>query len=102
MLDDLFLCVDIYRQIRNVYTTMLKNILTIIVLTMATNLTLNADNASPASKEKYLQAYGWIIGTQSGLTQLGLSSEEIKSLLSGVQSAAAGQKSPVNLQEINT
>jgi len=81
---------------------MLKNILTTTVLIIASNLTLSADKASSASEGKYLEAYGWIIGTQSGLTQLGLSSEEVKSILSGIQNAATGQKSSVNLQEINT
>lgn len=82
-------------------TTMLKNILTVTLLT-ASYLSVNAAVQPTAADAKHLEAYGWIIGTQSGLTQLGLSAEEIKFVLQGVQNAAAGQKSPVNLQEINT
>lgn len=71
---------------------MLKNILTTIVLTIVSNLTLNADQAASVSKKEYLEAYGWIIGTQTGLNQLDLSPEEIKFVISGIQNAANGQK----------
>lgn len=82
---------------------MRKKITSISLGIVALSATWLGAAEQPANKQTdMLKAYGWVVGAQSGLNQLGLSKDEIKSVMAGVESAASGEKSPVNLQDINT
>ncbi len=62
-----------------------------------------APAAAPASAftpAQALETYGWFIGKQTGLAELGFSKEEIDSIIKGILIAHEGKDSPYDLQAI--
>lgn len=49
-------------------------------------------------QKTYLETYGWIVGQQSGIAQLGLNEEEFKVLLKGLEIARKADEPPHNIQ----
>lgn len=49
------------------------------------------------SDAKVIEAYGWFIGSRTGVAGVGLSSDEVESLLKGIRGAASGQTSPYDM-----
>lgn len=47
--------------------------------------------------EDYLQTYGWLVGSQSGLVELQLSESEAKDVIAGMKTAAEGEALTVDL-----
>jgi len=59
--------------------------------------------AAPAptfTEPQVLQMYGWILGKQRGLFELGFSADQIAIVLNGLQAAAAGKPAPYNPDQI--
>lgn len=61
-----------------------------------------AKPAVPAAGGQYsdaqvLEAYGWFIGGQTGVSEIGLSTAETDALLKGIRGAATGEKSPYDM-----
>jgi FKBP-type peptidyl-prolyl cis-trans isomerase len=61
-----------------------------------------AADAAPAaprlSEAQLLEVFGWFIGKQNGLEELGFSEEQVTALTRGLQLARAGQPAPVALE----
>lgn len=52
------------------------------------------------SDAQVLEAYGWFIGGQTGVSEIGLSTAEIDALLKGIRGAATGEKSPFDMNQV--
>jgi FKBP-type peptidyl-prolyl cis-trans isomerase len=69
----------------------------------ATTAGAAAKPAAPAaatgdfSDAKVIEAYGWFIGGQTGVSEVGFSAEETEALIRGIRGAATGQKSPYDM-----
>ncbi len=62
-------------------------------------LPLPVPSAMPKlSEAQLLEAFGWFIGKQNGLEELGFSEEQVAALARGMQIARAGGESPVSLE----
>ena len=75
------------------------------ILCLIGNFTLAACLVSAAettiSKEaSYLQTFGWIVGNQSGIGELGLTSAELKEVQTGFLLAGEEKSAPFNPREI--
>ena len=66
------------------------------------NCALAGGGTLKSEEQKYLESYGWIVGSQANLVQLGLADAEIEFVISGVRKSANGDKSPSNLQEMSS
>ncbi len=51
-------------------------------------------------EKSYLQAYGWYVGMQAGLSELALNSEELEQFVVGMKAAGSGQKPPADPREL--
>ncbi len=69
---------------------------------LAVGLFTAVANLSAISEQQkiYLETYGWIVGQQSGIAQLGLNPEEFKALLEGLETARTAGEPPHNIQLI--
>ncbi len=59
--------------------------------------------AAPATtftEAQILEMYGWIVGKQKGLFELGFNPEQINLIVKGMTAAAAGQQAPYNVDQI--
>ncbi len=63
----------------------------------------NVQPAAPApafTEPQVLEMYGWVIGKQQGLFELGFSKEEVAVIMKGLAAAAAGQAAPFEVDKI--
>jgi len=60
----------------------------------------NSASSGTPTDAQLLEAFGWYLGNQMDLGEIGLSSTEIESVLRGVRSAASGESATFNLDEI--
>lgn len=60
-----------------------------------------APKLSHEEQIKYLQSFGWLVGKQSGLETLGLSAEEQKAFIEGLQLMLNGKEAPVEFSRGN-
>jgi len=59
---------------------------------------ISTDVKQPKNEERYLKAFGWVVGNQSGATQLGLTDQEVDHVLAGFKSATQGTEAPLDMQ----
>lgn len=71
-------------------------ILALCLFAFAPSLLLKA--AVTDQEKIYLESFGWLVGQQSGIAQLGLSDEEMESVLVGLRQAARAEEPPHNIQ----
>jgi len=66
--------------------------------------TVNSPAAQPAApqftEEQLLEMYGWYLGKQSGLSELGFTPEQTEVIVRGIKLAASGGDAPSDLQKI--
>jgi FKBP-type peptidyl-prolyl cis-trans isomerase len=53
-----------------------------------------------ATDAQLFEAYGWFVGSRTGVSELGLSATELDAFLKGVRVAAGGQTSPYNFETL--
>jgi FKBP-type peptidyl-prolyl cis-trans isomerase len=53
--------------------------------------------AGDFSDAKVIEAYGWFIGSRTGISEIGLSNDEVEALLKGIRGSASGQNSPYDM-----
>ncbi|HXA14669.1 MAG TPA: FKBP-type peptidyl-prolyl cis-trans isomerase [Opitutaceae bacterium] len=70
----------------------------------ATAQSSQAAPATPAApkytEEQLLETYGWYLGKQAGLSELGFTQAQTDIIVRGLQSAASGQEAPYDVQKI--
>ncbi len=73
---------------------------TSLIAALAVLLCAAASAKAESTGQNYLQAYGWLVGSQSGLIELQLTEAESKDVVAGVKTAAADEDLTVDLQQV--
>lgn len=73
---------------------MIKHTLTAFALLIG----VSSLSALTEKERTFYETYGWIVGQQSGIAQLGLNEEEFKALIKGLEVARLAEEPPHNIQ----
>lgn len=75
--------------------------LTVIVSPLAAqNEPVSLDIPAPLPANQLMEGFGWLVGKQLGLQELGFTEEELASFVAGMQAARAGAESPAPVQQV--
>ncbi|NCA80423.1 MAG: hypothetical protein EOM76_09625, partial [Sphingobacteriia bacterium] len=77
----------------------IKGLLTATAIVLVGSSKVFCFGKDMTQEKQYLNLYGWFLGEQCKLTELGLSKDEFKHLTDGMWMAINGEKTPINDQK---
>ena len=80
----------------------LKSVVAVGFIVISANCGFLMGGTIKPDEKKYLESYGWVVGSQSQMVQLGLTGAELEVVIDGFRKSAQGEKSPSNLQEMSS